>query len=49
MMFMARKDITIIRVRKRTRDRLREFGKKGDTYDDVIWKLMDEAKKRERK
>jgi len=30
----------MIRVSKQTRERLKEFGKMGETYDDVIKKLM---------
>lgn len=41
-----REGVTIVRVKKVTRERLREFGKKGDTYDDIITKLMNEAEKR---
>lgn len=37
--------MTIIRVRKATRERLKKFGQKGDTYDDIVTKLMDEAEK----
>jgi hypothetical protein len=48
-MFMAaRKDITIIRARIKTRDRLKKFGTKGDTYDDIIWELMDKVEKYEK-
>jgi len=32
--------------KKATRERIREFGKKGDTYDDVVMKLMDEEGRR---
>jgi len=35
--------ICVVRLKKKTRSRLREFGKKGDTYDDIITKLMDEV------
>ena len=34
-------DITVIRVRKETRDRLAEIGKKKETYDDIICRLID--------
>lgn len=36
---------TTIQIDKNTRHELRSFGKKGETYDDVIKKLMDVAKK----
>lgn len=34
-------DITVIRVRKTTRDRLAELGKKRETYDDIICRLIE--------
>lgn len=34
-------DVTVIRVRKETRDRLAELGKKKETYDDIICRLME--------
>ena len=34
-------DITVIRVRKETRDMLAELGKKKETYDDIICRLID--------
>lgn len=33
-------DVTVIRVRKGTRDRLAELGKKKETYDDIVCRLM---------
>jgi len=33
--------ITIIRVRKSTRERLKRVGKKGETYDDVVNRILD--------
>ena len=41
--------ICVIRLEKETRDRLKEFGKKGDTYDDIMVQLMDEAERREKR
>lgn len=32
---------TMIPVRKSTRQKLRDIGNKGDTYDDVINRLID--------
>lgn len=32
---------TTIRVKTQTKDRLDEHGKKGDTYDDIVNKLLD--------
>ena len=37
--------ITTIQIQKETREELREFGKKGETYEDVIKKLMEIAKR----
>ena len=34
-------DITTLKVLKKTRDRLVNFGKKAETYDDILTKLMD--------
>lgn len=41
---MNMEEICVIRLKKKTRGRLRGFGKKGDTYDDIITKLMELAK-----
>jgi hypothetical protein len=37
--------VTTIQLSAETRDELREFGKKGESYDMVIHKLMDVAKR----
>lgn len=44
------KDITTIQVSKTIRDRLKELGKKGETYDEIIERLLElvEEKTRER-
>lgn len=34
-------DITTIPLRKKTRDRLRSLGKKSETYDELLHRLMD--------
>ena len=34
---------TTLPVRKATRDRLRGFGRKGETYDDILRRLMEIA------
>lgn len=39
-------ETTIIRVYKKTRDRLKEIGKKGETFDDVIQRLLIECEKK---
>ena len=33
--------ITTIQLRKATRDRLVELGRKGETYDDILNRLLD--------
>ena len=33
--------MTMIRVSEKVRDKLRELGRKGDTYSDVIAKLIE--------
>jgi len=38
-------DITSLKVRKVTRDRLAEMGNKTETFDDIIQRLMDFYKK----
>lgn len=35
--------ITTIPLRKATRDRLKGLGSKGDTYDDILNRLIDAA------
>jgi hypothetical protein len=44
----SRDGVTTIQLEKKTRDRLMELGKKGDTYDDVINKLADYWQKRKK-
>jgi hypothetical protein len=34
-------EFTTIGIRKTTRDRLKEIGKKGDWYDDVVQRLLE--------
>ncbi|MHA1520306.1 MAG: DUF7557 family protein [Promethearchaeota archaeon] len=36
-------EITTIPLKKTTRDKLKTFGKKGETYDEVIRKLLQLA------
>ena len=38
-------EATTIQISKETREELRTFGKKGETYDEVIHKLMEAAKR----
>ena len=43
---MAGKEvITTIQITQQTRDKLKDFGKKGETYEDVIVRLLKELKK----
>jgi hypothetical protein len=35
------KELTTISIKRSTKDRLMEFGKKGDTYDDILNRVMD--------
>ncbi|GFO96341.1 hypothetical protein ig2599ANME_0529 [groundwater metagenome] len=37
------KDITTIQISKSLRDRLKELGKKGETYDEIIERLLQLA------
>ena len=39
------KALTTIRIRKDTRDELKKIGRKGQTYDELITKLLRIAKK----
>ena len=38
-------DVTTIQVHKETRDLLRSYGHKGETYDELINRLMKAARK----
>ena len=46
---MPIKDMTMVRMSKRTTQRLKELGKKGDSYDAIINRLINEVEKHERK
>jgi hypothetical protein len=37
------RDITTIPVRKSTKDRLKSFGLKGQTYDEILANLMEKV------
>jgi hypothetical protein len=37
-------EITTIQITKATRDELKKHGTKGDTYDEIIRKLLEQAK-----
>ena len=38
---MPSKDIAVIQLRKATRKRLQDIGKKGETYDSIVNRLLD--------
>ncbi|MDI6888338.1 MAG: hypothetical protein QMC78_01405 [Methanocellales archaeon] len=38
-------EATTIQITKDTREELREFGKKGETYEEIIRRLMENARK----
>ena len=42
-------DWVTIKVRQETRERLKALGRKGETYDDVIRRLIEMAERGERK
>ena len=46
---MAKENATTIQLSRETRDQLKQFGKMGETYDDVIRKLIRKAKECEKK
>ena len=41
-------DSTTLAIKKTTRDRLRELGTKGETWDELINRLIDERKEIEK-
>ena len=43
---MAKEDVTTIQISKEARDQLKELGKMGETYDDVIRRLIELAKQK---
>lgn len=46
-MSKAKRDMTTIQISKETREMLKELGKKGETYDDIIRRLIEMARSRE--
>ena len=38
-----------IQLEEETRDRLKDFGKKGESYDDIVIRLMDIAEGKAKK
>jgi hypothetical protein len=45
---MAKTDLTTIQISKETRDELADMGKKGETYDEIIKKLIQHVKECEK-
>jgi len=39
---------TTIKISLKLRDKLKELGKMGESYEDVIWKLIDRKSERRR-
>lgn len=46
---MAKEDVTTIQLSIETRNQLKELGKKGETYDEIIKKLLALVKDCEKK
>jgi predicted transcriptional regulator len=44
---MSREGRTTIELSNETRDRLKELGKKGETYEEIIKRLLKLAKQKE--
>jgi len=42
---MEKTEATTIQISKGTREKLADMGKKGETYDDIINKLIETVKK----
>jgi len=40
-------EFTTIQVSKKTRDDLKRIGKKGETYDEIIRRLLEEQSQKE--
>lgn len=38
------KKTTTIKISLELRDKLKELGKKGDTYEKIIWELIEKSK-----
>ena len=48
MIHMAKEEVTTIQISKEARDQLKWFGKMGETYDDVVTRLIEKAKECEK-
>ena len=46
IIFTIMQEFTNIRVSKKLKQELAKFGKFGETYEDVIWKLIKIAKEK---
>ena len=46
--YLAALDKTTIQLEEQTRDRLKGFGKKGESYDDIVIRLMNFYEKNSR-
>ena len=46
---MDKEKLTSIKIRKETAERLKELGRKGETYDDVLTRILDRIQRRRRK
>lgn len=42
---MTKKDIVMVKVERKTRDRLKARGKKGETYEDVISAMLEKLER----
>ena len=40
----SKKEFTTIKISIKLRDKLKELGKKGDIYEEIIWKLIENPK-----
>ncbi len=41
-------DFTSIKISRETRDALKSIGKKGETYDDIVNRLLDRVLRRKK-
>jgi len=46
---MDKEKLTSIKIRKETAERLKELGRKGESYDDVLRRILDRVQRRRRK
>jgi len=45
---MIRNEGVTIKIMKETRERLKALGRKGETYDDIVNRLLDRVLRRKR-